>query len=61
MTQFEQYRWEDHLLRKGGWKFNLAVGAVALGALTGTCLDSELGLLRQEGPVEIAQLQEILG
>ena len=40
MTQFEQYRWEDRLLRKGSWKFNLAVGAVAFGVLTGACLDS---------------------
>ena len=40
MTQFEQYRWEDRLLRKGSWKFNLAVGAVAFGVLAGACLDS---------------------
>jgi hypothetical protein len=40
MTQFEQYRWEDRVPRKGSWKFNLAVGAVAFAVLTGTCLDS---------------------
>lgn len=40
MTQFEQYRWEDRVLRKGSWKFNLAVGAVAFAVLTGACLDS---------------------
>src|SRR5918994_3781223 len=40
MTQFEQYRWEDRVLRKGSWKFNLAMGAVAFGVLTGACLDS---------------------
>jgi hypothetical protein len=40
MTQFEQYRWEDRVLRKGRWKFNLAVGAVAFAVLTGACLDS---------------------
>jgi hypothetical protein len=40
MTQFEQYRWEDRVLRKGSWKVNLAVGAVAFGVLTGACLDS---------------------
>lgn len=40
MTQFEQYRWEDRVLRKGRWKLNLAVGAVAFAVLTGACLDS---------------------
>ena len=43
MTQFEQYRWEDRVLRKGSWKVNLAVGAVAFGVLTGACLDSGAG------------------
>lgn len=40
MTQFEQYRWEDRVPRKGSWKFNLAVGAVAFAVLTSACLDS---------------------
>ena len=40
MTQFEQYRWEDRVLHKGRWKFNLAVGAIAFAVLTGACLDS---------------------
>lgn len=39
MTQLEQYRWEDRVLRKGNWKFNLAVGVIAFGVLTGACLD----------------------
>ena len=39
MTQFEQYRWEDRVLRKGSWKLNLAVGAVAFAVLTSVCLD----------------------
>jgi hypothetical protein len=39
MTQFEQYRWEDRVLRKGSWKVNLAVGAAAFGVLTVACLD----------------------
>jgi hypothetical protein len=40
MTQFEQYRWEDRVLRKGSWKFNLAVGAVTFAILMDVCLDS---------------------
>jgi hypothetical protein len=40
MTQFEQYRWEDRVLRNGSWKLNLAVGAVAFAVLAGACLDS---------------------
>jgi hypothetical protein len=40
MTQFDQYRWEDRVLRKGSWKVNLAVGALAFAVLTGACLDS---------------------
>jgi hypothetical protein len=43
MTQFEQYRWEDRVLRKGSWKVNLAVGAAAFGVLTVACLDSRGG------------------
>lgn len=31
---FETYRWEDHVPRKGGWKFNLIAGALALGLIT---------------------------
>ena len=30
---FETYRWEDHVPRKGGWKFNLIAGALALGLI----------------------------
>lgn len=40
MTQFDQYRWEDRVLRKGSWKVNLAVGALAFAVLAGACLDS---------------------
>jgi hypothetical protein len=43
MTQFEQYRWEDRVLRKGSWQFSLVVGAVAFAVLTGACLDSRGG------------------
>jgi hypothetical protein len=33
MMQFENYQWEDHVPRKGSWKFNLAIGALALGLI----------------------------
>ena len=33
MTHFEAYRWEDHVPRAGSWKFNLAVGVLALGLI----------------------------
>jgi hypothetical protein len=29
MLQFEEYRWEDHVPRKGSWGFNLVLGAAA--------------------------------
>ena len=31
--QFENYQWEDHVPRKGSWKFNLAAGALAFGLI----------------------------
>jgi hypothetical protein len=33
MTDFEDYRWEDHVPRAGGWKINLAAGLLALGLI----------------------------
>ena len=45
MTQLEQYRWEDHVPRKGSLKFNIVVGALAIGLLTGMCADSGDGRL----------------
>jgi hypothetical protein len=33
MTHFEAYHWEDHVPRAGSWKFNLAAGLLALGAI----------------------------
>ena len=33
MTHFEAYQWEDHVPRAGSWKFNLAVGVLALGLI----------------------------
>lgn len=33
MTHFEAYHWEDHVPRAGSWKFNLAVGVLALGLI----------------------------
>jgi hypothetical protein len=34
MTQFDAYRWEDHVPRAGSWKFNLAAGALALALIS---------------------------
>ena len=31
--QFENYQWEDHVPRKGTWKINLVVGALAFGLI----------------------------
>jgi len=33
MMQFENYQWQDHVPRKGSWKFNLMVGALAFGLI----------------------------
>jgi hypothetical protein len=40
MIHFENYRWEDHVPRKGGWKFNLAVGALAFGLIAAAMPDN---------------------
>jgi hypothetical protein len=39
MTHFEAYRWEDHVPRKGSWKFNLVVGALAFALIAATLPD----------------------
>lgn len=40
MTHFEAYHWEDHVPRAGSWKFNLAVGVLALGLIAAAFPDS---------------------
>ena len=40
MTHFESYRWEDHVPRAGSWKFNLAVGVLALGLIAAAFPDT---------------------
>jgi len=40
MIHFETYQWEDHVPRKGGWKFNLAVGALAFGLIAAAMPDN---------------------
>lgn len=43
MIHFETYHWEDHVPRKGGWKFNLAVGAIAFGLIAAAMPDTGRG------------------
>lgn len=33
MLQFEEYRWEDHVPRKGSWKFNLTLNVAAFAVI----------------------------
>jgi hypothetical protein len=40
MTHFEAYRWEDHVPRAGSWKFNLAIGVLALGLIAAAFPDT---------------------
>jgi hypothetical protein len=40
MTHFEAYQWEDHVPRAGSWKFNLAVGVLALGLIAAAFPDT---------------------
>jgi hypothetical protein len=39
MIHFETYQWEDHVPRKGGWKFNLALGALAFAVIAAAMPD----------------------
>jgi hypothetical protein len=43
MTQFENYQWEDHVPRKGSWKFNLAIGALAFGLIAAALPEQPAG------------------
>lgn len=42
MIHFETYQWEDHVPRKGGWKFNLAVGALAFGLIAAAMPEGDM-------------------
>ena len=43
MMQFENYQWQDHVPRKGSWKFNLAVGALAFGLIAAALPENSTG------------------
>ena len=44
MMQFENYQWEDHVPRKGSWKFNLAIGALAFGLIAAALPEHPAGI-----------------
>jgi hypothetical protein len=41
MTHFENYRWEDHVPRKGSWWFDLATGVLLIGLIAATSLGTD--------------------
>jgi hypothetical protein len=43
MMQFENYQWQDHVPRKGSWKFNLVVGALAFGLIASALPEHRAG------------------